>query len=77
MLLLCQTSIKWAKGSATGAKMLYLCDILVVSDELLEKKTNVIGNHCIKLFDALSSNLLVILDNPIDVIAADANFIEN
>lgn len=57
--------------------MLYLCDILVVSDELLEKKTNVIGNHCIKLFDALSSNLLVILDNPIDVIAADANFIEN
>lgn len=57
--------------------MLHLCNILVVRDEFFKKEANMMSYDCIKLFNAFSSNTLIILDNPVDMVTSDANFIEN
>jgi hypothetical protein len=77
MFLFCQTHIKRTESPSTGAELLHLCDILVVSDELFKKEANVMCNDGIELLNALSSDTLVILDNTIDMVTADTYLVKD
>jgi hypothetical protein len=57
--------------------MLNFIDILVIGDEFLKEDADVLRNDRIKLLHVLGGNLLVVLDDSIEMVAADSDLVED
>jgi hypothetical protein len=61
---------------ATATKLLNFWYILVVSDELFEEETNVLSDDAIELLRTFPRGLLVVLDDAVEMVAADTDTVE-
>lgn len=77
MLILKESLIDGVDSLFLRAELLYLMNVLVVGNEFFEEEANVLGYDIIELFYAFGGNLLIILDDPIEMIASDPYLFED
>lgn len=76
MLMLGKFGVNWIDIFLAWAKVVDLADILIVCNEFFEEDTDMLCNDGIKLLSIFRSNFLVVLNDPIKMVASDSNFIE-